>query len=301
MLKSFLIEWAQAKASVDNTTEYKEFTFRGHKVGATPVVFDNGKKIVTYLVPDTGRVIEKKHSGRFERVDLAMEILIAIRDDINHDILDNSRVEAQKASHVNAIIDERATKLEATNFSKEDIETIKALMQDTYCRRNSSYWDEYTMDVLLRYHVELSCRPTKGAPINETQMRRQYLQISRILPTDSELASSGKVYRDNYGNIMVEKRACNQWFLDKHEDISREIELMREMYTDIYNRCQTRSKFTHVLMFLASYYKIKTNMTREMILANVKKILIRRQESITRDKMPADGISASDIQVDDLN
>ena len=299
MLKSFLLEWTKAKPDLHGSTDYTEFIFRGHTIGAASTSLENDKTVVTYVVTDTTKMIERKHSGRFEHVDLAMEIIQALRGDEAHEELDKARIEAQKVGHVKSIIDERIRSLETTNFSDDDLKIIRVLMEDTYCRRNSTYWDEFTMDVLVRYHAELSCREKKGSPINEAKMQKQYLQISRILPTDSELASSGKVYRDNYGNIMVTKGACNQWFLDEHK-VEPEIASMRAMYTDIYNRCQTRSKFTHVLMFLAAYYKQKTNLTREMILANVKKIIIRRREQTTHDKMPANGISACDLKPDDF-
>ena len=300
MLKSFLIEWAKAKSAADNADKYTEFAFRGRKIGVSVTTLQNNKKFITYIVCDINSIIERRHSGRFEKVDLAMEILQALENNPEHEALDKARIEAQRMAYVQADINHRVKKLEITNFSKDEIEIIKNLMMETYLRRNSSYWDEYTIDVLIRYHVELSCRAEKGGPVDETKLRRQYLQISRILPTDTELASCGKVYRDNYGNIMVSKSACNQWFLAKHEDITENVRQMREMYSDIFRRCVSRSKFTHVLMFLAAYYKQKTGCTREMILANVKKILDRRKESTFRDKMPVDGITASDLNPNDI-
>ena len=186
MLKSFLIEWAQAKSAADNTDKYTEFTFRGRKIGVSVSTLQNNKKFITYIVCDTNSIIERRHSGRFEKVDLAMEILQALENNPEHEALDKARIEAQRTAYVQADINHRAKKLEITNFSKDEIEIIKGLMMETYLRRNSSYWDEYTIDVLIRYHVELSCRAEKGGPVDETKLRRQYLQISRILPTDTE-------------------------------------------------------------------------------------------------------------------
>ena len=292
MLREFFNEWKEAQKTghvVNQEWNESKTTVIREEISLT---FRNTEIIMCcYLTPDdVNKPVDKQYwlselhcpaTGKFLRNNkmnlskCAASILDLITLGDSYANANNARVEQRKQLLNDRLIKQHRTRFNGTVYTPQEIEII---IEDVKTRLNGGNlsWDIHAVNMLAEFDKVITGRNlgTIGIHlVNEEKyhVHRMY-DIAAILIQRSS--------KDSWNNTVIPSIVAKQEFLFPPRDTwPKGICVVRNIYTNLYNKSDTVAKFMHLVKIMAKLYQ---HMIGENIDVRADKVRSRRENRRAR-------------------